>query len=405
MEGNVKKFFLDHWQRKLISLVAAICLWLVIERSITTTRTFTHVPVRVVNLPHDKTIRGLRPNGVLDRQLTLTLTGSKGVIEGIESADFEVVLDASGKEEEWIVKVGKKNLVSHSPEVDLMHSVTGLSQSDMIIRLSRLITDKVPVIVTVPKGEPPEGYQFLDVWPQKLTHVVSGPEEDVRQLQAKGIELQLDLSQLTSDDLDRLEVSKNDEVNFVVPEKWKVVSIPFLHDMKQELNGPEARQLHINFLKQTVLPIEHKIPVHVFYSLDSSSRINPMTNPLLPSEWLVSYNGIMTVKLPLFANHVSRLFLDIVKNHLELMVLVFDKEQKSSFPVITQFIDPKSLEDQYVALVLSTEPRDPHRQQQEHYVRARFRKYLQNFELYKDKQTPFVAKAFVEKNGIRLEMD
>lgn len=419
VEGTLRKIFIDNWPRKLLAIVAAICLWFVIDYSITSTRTFTRVPVRVVNLPPDKTIRGLMPNGILDRQLTLTLTGMKEVIDKIEPGDFEVVIDASGKGNEWIVQIGKKNLVSLNPDVDLMHNVTDLSQSAFVIRLSKLLTDKIPIHIMPPKGEPPQGYQFLDIWPQKLSHVISGPEEDVRELQLKGIDLTFDLSEITAEDLDNLKSGEHkqpDEVSFYVPESWKRISIPFLHDIKQEINGPEARYLRIDFLRKDLLPIDAKIPISVFYSLATSNVLNPITRPLEPNKWIVSQNGIMVVTQPLFADDVSRFFLDIVKDHLELVIIAADYEPNVPLPVSVQFIDPKRLEDTYVALVLSSgkdkgelieqsnvEHTDPHRIQRQQYLRTRFRNYMQHFQLFRDKDTPFVIQAFLEKQEIRVK--
>lgn len=418
MEGSIKKKFTDNWPRKLLAVVMALVLWFVINYSITSTRIFTRVPVRVVNLPPDKTIRGLMPNGMLDRQLTLTLTGMKEAIDKIEPGDFEVVIDASGKGDDWIVQIGKKNLVSLNPDIDLMHNVTSLSQSAFVIRLSKLLTDKIPIHIMPPKGEPPQGYQFLDVWPQKLSHVISGPEEDVRQLQIKGIELTFDLGEITSEDLDNLKGSEHrqrDEVSFYVPDSWKRVSIPFLHDIKQEINGPEARYLRIDFLRKDLLPIDSKIPIRVFYPLSTGNVLNPITRPLEPNDWISNQNGIMVVSTNLFADDVSRFFLDIVKNNLELVVVASESEKDGILPVSVQFIDPKRLEDTYIALVLSSgkekedgadqlalDHADPHRMQRQQYLRTRFRNYMQYFRLFGDKDNPFVVRAFLEDHHIRV---
>jgi hypothetical protein len=418
MEGTVKKRFIDNWPRKLLALVMAICLWFVIDYSITATRIFTRVPVRVVNLPPDKTIRGLMPNGMLDRHLTLTLTGTKDVIDKIEPGDFEVVIDASGKGDEWIAQIGKKNLVSLNPDIDLIHNVTALSHSAFVMRLSKLVTDKIPIHIMPPKGEPPQGYQFLDIWPQKLTHVISGPEEDVRQLQLKGIDLTFDLSDITAEDLDNLkggEHKQRDEVSFYVPEGWKRVSIPFLHDIKQEINGPEARYLRIDFLRKALLPIDSKIPIRVFYPLATSTVLNPITRPLETNHWIASQNGIMVVTQNLFTDDVSRFFLDIVKNNIELVIIAAEGEKNGILPVSVQFIDPKRLEDTYVALVLAAgkdkeddvdqlhlDHADPHRMQRQHYLRARFRNYMQYFQLFVDKEKLFVVRAFLEESNIRI---
>lgn len=405
MKSFFKKVFVDNFQRKVIAIFSAICIWFFVHNSITTTRTFTHVPIRIVNLAADKTIRGLMPNGILDRKLTLTLTGNKDVIEHLEPGDFEVVIDASHKPNEWIVHVAKKNLVSLNPDVDLIHNVTSLSQSEFVVRLSRLLTDKVPVYITHPKGEPPEGYQFLDIWPQKLSHVVSGPEEDVKALQAKGLDLTFDLNDISADDLNSLAALhsiQGDEVSFPVPDSWKKVQIPFLHDMRQDINGPEAKNLHIDFLRKELLPLDREVPVSVFYPLATVGTLNPVTAPLLPSDGLVENQKIFSTTMALYVDDVSRLFLDIVRDHIEVVIIASNKDHHEPLQTSIEFIDPQALEEEYVKLLLSStkELVGSHNSFREETLRLRFREYMQRFRLLTAKNKPFMIKAYLTSSGI-----
>ena len=81
MDSIITRIFFHNWQRKLVAALAAIVIWMFVNNSINDTVTISNVPVRIINLPPDKTIPGLLPNGVLGRRLTLTLTGSKDVVE------------------------------------------------------------------------------------------------------------------------------------------------------------------------------------------------------------------------------------------------------------------------------------------------------------------------------------
>src|SRR5208282_1908884 len=155
---------------------------------------------------------------------------------------------------------------------------------------------------TKPKGEPPEGYQYLDVWPKRVMQVVSGPEEDVTELKAKGIQLTFDLGEISQSDLDSIMPTDSkhpDEVSYYIPENWKKIQIPFLHDAKQELNGPEARHLRIDFLKKELLDLGLSLPVTVFYPLANSNLVNPETHPLEPGEGLELRHDIVVVAKPL----------------------------------------------------------------------------------------------------------
>lgn len=406
MERILRKIFVDNWQRKIIAILSAVSIWFMVYSSITATRTFTHVPIRVVNLPNDKTIRGLMPNGILDRKLALTLTGTKDVVEKIEPGDFEVVIDASAKPDEWIVQIAKKNLVSLNPDLDLIHNITKVSQSEFVVRLSRLLTDKVPVYIVHPKGEPPEGYQFVDVWPQKLSHVISGPEEDVRALQVKGIELTFDLNDITLDELDSLaseQSTKGEEISFIVPESWKRVQIPFLHDMKQDINGAEAKNLRIDFLRRDLLPLDRFVPIRIFYPLPFISQINPESRPLVAGGPVIKKDAIFLVAQELLVEDVSRLFLEIVRDNVEIVIIASNKDPHKPLEITINFINAQGLEDSYVRLLSSTTKDfsiNFNPAQREQQLRARFRDYMQRFRLYTQEEKPFELKIYLESDRI-----
>src|ERR1700761_2105489 len=148
MESMISRFFLHNWQRKLVGLLTAIIIWLFVNHSINGTKTIANVPIRIINLPSDKTISGLLPNGMLTRRIALTVTGTMNVVEELEAGDLEVLIDASlADSDEWVVQITKKNLVSLNPSIDLRHHITQLEHTDLVIKLSRLITAKIPITI------------------------------------------------------------------------------------------------------------------------------------------------------------------------------------------------------------------------------------------------------------------
>ncbi len=407
MEGSVKRFFISNWQRKFLSIMAAIVIWFLINSSITTTRTFPQIPVRVVNLPSDKTISGLLPNGILERRMRVTLTGRKSVIDSIGSNDFEVIIDAAGKGDHWVVDISKRNLVCLSPDIDLMHNVSKISHSDYVITLSKLATGKIPIYMTAPTGEPPLGYQFIDVWPKKLMQVVSGPEEDIQQLQKHGLELTFNLGAITQKELDSLK-SANDEVHFFVPESWKKISIPFLQNAKQELNSQDVKNLRIDFLKKSVLPLGRKLPVRVFYPMDAIDSFNSERAPLLENELIKKENGSFFFAKDVYVKNVSTIFLDIVRDRIELEFV--RTKQDKDFIWCVQFIDPEDLEDRYVKRMMTEEknqsdvPQDEIVKTEER-IRHRFRKYSNNFALYLTEELPLNLEAHVKEKGVEVVLE
>ena len=78
METILTRLFFHNWQQKLVALIAALIIWLFVNHSIIDSKTIANIPVRVVNMPSDKTILGLMPNGVLSKRISLTLSGKKG---------------------------------------------------------------------------------------------------------------------------------------------------------------------------------------------------------------------------------------------------------------------------------------------------------------------------------------
>ena len=414
MEKFFKKYFIENIHRKLFALFCGIVIWLTINSSITTTRIFTRVPVRIVNLPPDKTIRGLMPNGTLDRKVTLTLTGTRGVIEKMDSSDFEVVIDAADKGDDWVVQISRKNLVSLNPEIELLHSISQVSHNEFVIRLCRLVTEKVPVWVLPPRGEPPEGYQLLDVWPQKLYHVLSGPEEDIKLLQQEGLELVMDISSITKEELDLLhgdEFGDADEVSYFVPESWKKVEISFLNNATQTINGQEAKHLRVDFLREEFMPLEEKIPVRIFYPQNLLPSFNPQTSRLVPSGCVTVDKGVSFLDTRFFVRGVSHLFLNLVRNNIEILLIPTKKNNTQVYRWQIQFIDVAQLEDSYVTLTLAggqdAEPLSPnalqlwkqHVFQRGRYLGTRFREYIENFKLYVEKNKPLDLLITSDRDG------
>ena len=408
METFLRKVFFENFYRKFFSLLAAILIWMVVSDSITTTRAFHRVPVRVINLPSDKTVRGVMPDGYLDRRITLTLTGTKSVLDQLGQNDVEVVVDALGKKGDWVVKVSKKNIVSLNRDIELGDAVSSVTHSELIIRMCRVITERIPVYIARPIGAPPQGYHFLDVWPQKLYHIITGPEDDVRQLQAEGVGIEFDLSSITKEDLDLLrdDDPEKDEVSYVVPDLWKKVRIPYLNNFAQTLHCPEFPEVRLDFLFKEILPIETRIPVRLF-SPDVALK---SSLPIMRECGAVGRDKDgFCIRGQLYAANVSRLFLDVVKEYLQVVILPINNE-RTLYCWEPQFVAEKHLENAYVARALAEEgipvgnDKGSHssREQQEEYHRIRFREYVRNFTLCRSQDEPLFLKIELTKEGLEV---
>jgi hypothetical protein len=211
MKTLIANFFLTNWQRKTVSLILAVIIWLVVNHSLTSTKTIGNVSVRIINIPTGKTVEGIQSNGKLNKKLTLTLVGNTNTLEDLTSNDIEVVIDAANKPDEWIATISKKNLVSLNPEVDISKGISRVYHPSFIIRMTKLVTEKIPIVITRPIGEPPRGYQFLDIWPYRLTLTVSGPEDVIKKLKIKEQKMTFNLNDISKAQLDALSSNANSE--------------------------------------------------------------------------------------------------------------------------------------------------------------------------------------------------
>lgn len=416
---SITSFFLRNWQRKLLALLLATVMWFFINHSINGTKTLSNIPVRVIHLPKDKTVQGLLSNGILSRRMTLTLSGTKDVVADLEPGDLEVVLDASTAEsDDWVVHVTKKNLISLDPSVDLpQHINQVVSHSEFVIKLSPLVTAEIPITILPPRGNPPNEYEYLDIWPQHLVQTISGPEEEIHRLQLQGLELAFDLEQISKEDLDSIRTLKQglhgDEISFYIPKNWKQVVIPFLHYAAEEVNDPEANFLRIDFLYRELLPVEREIPIRVFYPSKTLSSINPETLPLAVEGKIRKNNGVTLWSAPLYARDVSRLFLDLVRKNMEITIIASkdssSKEKQNLLEWSIDFINIDGLEDAYVALYLSNLEEEVEREgsfkQQEPLLRKRFNNYLQQIKLFRNPEHRFKIESVIENNQIKVLRD
>lgn len=364
-------------------------IWMVVNHSITMTKTISDIPVKVKNLSSGKTIEGLQTGGYLNRKISLTLTGTRAILDDIASSDLEVVIDALDKPEEWTAFISKQNLFSSNPEIDLTKAISKVSPYEITIKQNRLISEKIPVRITRPIGEAPKGYQFLDIWPYQLYLTVTGPEETLKKLKSRGLKLSFNLNNISKTQLDTLQANKIsgqlDEVSFFVPNSWKKILISELSDTPFEIDGPQANALRINFTRQDLLPIGSQLPITVYYPQKYSQILNPETYQLAINDFITKKNGIKMVAMPLYAQGVSRLFLDTVKDMIQLVVIAAPKSEMDKLLWNADFLYPQELENRYVARVLSESQDEvidllPHLR--EDYLRNRFRSYMNRFRLY-----------------------
>lgn len=387
---SLLSFITNNWQRKLFALFLACSVWAFTNQTINETKELIGVPIRIVNLPSNRTIEGILPNGILGRRVNISVTGSKHLLERLTSDDLEITLDASTAPAEWLVHITKKNLTNLNPEFNLKEELTSVSNQDFIINLQKLVTADIPVTLNA-KGNLPRNFMYLGIWPLQVTQTVSGPEEQIERLKLEGFELTFDLSDISRQELIELKPPKSgsyssDVVAFAIPDKWKRVYIPFLTPPWQQINDPAGETLWIEFLKKRFHPINRKIPVRVYYPMQTSDSINPETYPLATNSLIAEKDGIYYLNRDLYAYEVSFLFLENVRNSMEIAIIA-DGERRENLKWSVEVMDTAALEENYIDH-LSEQFREnipggkaPPKSQEEAW-RNRFRGFMQNIALF-----------------------
>ena len=408
MKTILRSLFINGWQRKGVSILVALVVWLVVNHSLTTVRTLTNVPVKIVNIPPGKTVQGLGPNDYLLKKTTLTLTGNQTILEDITSNDLEVHLDAAEMDaDDWNAEIKKKNLRSLNPDIEISKAINRVTHASFIVHLTQIVTDTIPVMVTRPTGVPPRGYDFLDVWPYKFNVTISGPENAIASLKRKAQKLTFDMTEITHDQLDAIPPNQTsdqkDVVSFFVPDLWKQIYIPLLSDAPIQIDDPMAKALRIDFIHRTLQAIDFPVSISVFYPPELVNALNPETVKFVESECITVRHGIPYLKLDhLYAKGGSDRFVEIIKNRLHVKLCVSMNDGTPEVTWNLEFTNHQALENEYVKQMLAVASEsgedDIKPQLREDYLRNRFRSYMHHFVLFTSNNTKLHLK-FELKDG------
>jgi hypothetical protein len=399
----ILRFLTENWPRKLISLVAAILIWALVSHSISVTKKVAPVSVHLVNVPQGYVLTGVQQNGVFDRTLSLQISGEKSLIESLRPSDLSVVLDASGKPQEWVAQLSSNDIRSTNPDLKLARRLQLISPREVIVKMSPMVSERLPVFFTDPIGEPPYGYECLDIYPRKLYVTVSGPEDQIKRMKAQGLALTLDLSTISRDEIEWLEQqigSGKDEISLPIPGRWLKVRLPFLN-AQIPIDDPEATHARIIFVKEQMIPLNGPLPVTAFYPASSRGQFNPIETPLLIEGPISALHGIPVIDRPLFVSGVSRIFLDLVRGNLTLFVIARPDPETGLMPCNFQIMDLRALENKFLKRMLAESSGPTPREEA---IRARFRSYLRKFQMLSGDNRPVRLEAVRVQEGIRVNL-
>ncbi|MBF5051222.1 Uncharacterized protein CLAVI_000863 [Candidatus Clavichlamydia salmonicola] len=407
MKSSFKNFLFLKWKQLSVSLIFAIIIWVLVNQTITLTRTISDIPIRIINLVPDQTVIGLLPDGILEKKVSITLSGNKKLVSELRNSDLELVINAEGRRESWVASFDKRNLVGVHHHSDIQNNLQTILANDVFINLSPLVTERIIISVKPPIGHAPTGYQYLDVFPKILSQEVTGPLEPVKKLKQQGLELCFNMNNISKKELSELyeENNLNHEISFLIPEIWKQIPISFKGNALTPLNDPHSDNLRIVFLRQELIALEKKIPVILFFPKNTSTNFNPHLYELGTGGIIEEENGFKVLSIPLFVKNVSRLFLDIVSDHLLLAIVISNHDNNIQINHSIEVINHKFLENTFVKVSLKEDDHDLFTKAQEEKelsLRLRFQEYLRELLLYTASGKPLNLNIDLNRNNTVL---
>lgn len=196
-------------------------------------------------------------------------------------------------------------------------------------------------------------------------------------------------------------------VSYYVPDQWKQIQLPLLSDQPIEINDPQAKALRIDFVRSNLLPIEKQIPLNLYIPPKYAALINPDTLTISSSNCIEKIDGLYFLKAQLCAKNVSSPFLKVVRDMLQITVIVVPKSEKNTLDWSLQCINSRALEDRYVSLSMSDSSEDEVQDlppaMREEYLRNRFRNYMNRMQLCWPDDTRLEFKIELEGSHVVLK--
>jgi hypothetical protein len=406
----LKKLFINNWRRKIIALLLSMIIWVFVNYSLTIIKPINEVPIKIINLPKNKTIRGIQIDGLLNKTLDIEIQGNKSILDIITKNDLEIIIDLDEEEieqDDYTIIITRNNLISKNPDINIARAIKKLSAPELSFHLSKLVTEKIPVIISQPLGDAPPGYQFLDIWPYTLYMTVGGPEEIISNLKTEGLKLIFNLNEISQKELDAIESvqkkGKNDIVSFFVPTSWKRLTVPEISIFPMNIDDPNSKSLRFEFIKKSFIPIPNPIPIILFFPPNTPDYMNPANITLVNNDYVKKINGIDMLTIPIYAQGVNDIFLDTVKNSIYILLYVDPQEKKDSLRWDIQFPFQHSLEKNFIKKTQESYELEPNTQDPN--LRLRFRSLAGNFQFWISPTKKLNLKIALENNKITIVPD
>lgn len=160
---------LENWALKLLSLVFAVVLWFFVMGEQKMELQYS-VPLELKNIP-----KGLMVANEVPSTVDVRISGPRTLLNSVRPSDISIAVDLRD------LQPGLTSFKRLEERLNIPSAlkVTRVSPSFVDIKLERIKDKAVPVQVVL-AGEPPEGYQVVNVktTPQRVT--VTGAESEIK---------------------------------------------------------------------------------------------------------------------------------------------------------------------------------------------------------------------------------
>ncbi len=162
---------LDDWPAKVVSLVAAILIYVFYQINILETKNIA-IPLSVYENGNVRVV------SITDKNVHVTVKGRKEDVVTLEASDFETYIDISALVEEGEYEVPVK--VQLSENATIMESLEVVVEpSEVTVTVAEYASAYVPVVASV-AGTPSHGYELGDVMVDPPSIKIFGPKDIVQ---------------------------------------------------------------------------------------------------------------------------------------------------------------------------------------------------------------------------------
>lgn len=372
----------SHWQRNVFSLFLACCIWYATCESLQITRTFTSLPVTVVNISPNFTVPGISPGGLIPERATLVLRGKKTGLNQLMHDRMSIFIDAKDKDRHWVEKITPKHLRCGDSKIEIATIVNKVILGEVNVPLTTAVTDQVPVELRVEGDISRSSFKLIDFWPKGESQQVFGPERQIQELKIQGLRAEIDLTKVNFNQLMwqwESQSERFDEIpyNYIHPIKWASTA---LHTTSFVSSHSLAHIPRLFFLRDQCQTLNTPLPLYIQPAAGGLAACNLEALSSHLGGTITTSGDHHTLSAPLQIQGVSRSFLNLVEKSLILRVQMDSGAQiPSNMRWDWQLAKEGELERRYIDLMRQTQTAtfNPG----EYFWRRRFQSYLKNMQI------------------------